>query len=91
MKGSKSLSVGGLSFKYTRRQPSAVGFIVSKRYGNAVSRNLFKRRCRALFHHLFIKHNAGIALIIKPNVANISYSQIECSLGILYEKTCIQT
>ena len=89
MKGSKSLSIGDLSFKYTRRQPSVVGFIVSKRYGNAVSRNLFKRRCRALFHNLFIKHNAGIALIIKPNMANLSYSQIEYSLGVLHEKICV--
>ena len=63
-----------------------VGFIVSKHYGNAVSRNLFKRRCRSVFQNKFICTSAEIALIIRPKRKNISFSDIEFSLGGLYEK-----
>ena len=89
MKKSKSLSIGDLSFKYTPHQDSAIGFIVSKHYGNAVERNLFKRRCRSLFYKIFIKPGASMAIIIRPNITNISYPNIEIAMESLYEKICV--
>ena len=89
MKKSKSLSIGDLSFKYVPRHPSAIGFIVSKQYGNAVVRNLFKRRCRSLFYKIFIKPDADMAIIIHPKTKNISYLNIEIALEGLYEKLCV--
>ena len=89
MKKSKSLSIGDLSFKYAPRHSSAIGFVVSKRYGNAVVRNLFKRRCRSLFYKIFIKSDAEMAIIIYPKTKNISYQTIEIALKGLYEKVCV--
>ena len=89
MKKSKSLSIGDLSFKYVPHNPPAIGFIVSKHYGNAVARNLFKRRCRSLFYNTFIKLGANMAVIIRPNTQNVSYPNIVFALGSLYEKICV--
>ena len=89
MKKSKSLSIGDLSFKYAPHRPSAVGFIVSKHYGNAVSRNLFKRRCRSLFQNTFVKYESNMAVIIRPNTKNVPYPNIEFALENLYEKICV--
>lgn len=89
MKKSKSLSIGDLSFKYAPHHSAAIGFIVSKRYGNAVVRNLFKRRCRSLFYKIFIAPDAEIAIIIHPKTKNISYVNIESALEGLYAKVCV--
>jgi ribonuclease P protein component len=88
MKVSKSLLVGDLSFNYTSRSQPALGLIVSRRYGNSVSRNLFKRRCRSIFRNRFINKGALVALIIRPNKQNISFMDIDAALGGVYEKIC---
>ena len=89
MKISKSLSVGDLSFKYAPRHPPAISFIVSRRYGNAVARNLFKRRCRALFQNKFIQSGSSVALIVRPNKKEISFSDINFAFKGLCEKVCV--
>ena len=86
MKVSKSLVVGDLSFKYISKSKPSLGFAVSKHYGNSVSRNLFKRRCRALFKSVFINRGAAVALIVRPNKQNISFIDMNAAFGKLYEK-----
>jgi len=65
-----------------------MGLIVSKYYGNSVSRNLFKRRCRFLFRTMFINRGANVALIVRPNKQNISFMDIRTSFRGLYEQIC---
>tara|TARA_B100000315_G_C14185574_1_gene410947 strand:- start:99 stop:407 length:309 start_codon:yes stop_codon:yes gene_type:complete len=86
---SKSLVVGDLSFRYASLCRPALGLIVSKHYGNAVARNLFKRRCRALFRIRLINSGVDISLIIRPKKQNISFFDLEASFGGLYEKIFI--
>ena len=45
---SKSLLVRDLLFYYQKNK-AGISFIVNRKKGNAVLRNLFKRRCRALY------------------------------------------
>ena len=80
--------IGDLSFKYTSRSQPALGLSVAKYYGNSASRNLFKRRCRALFKSVFISRGAMIALIVRPNKQNISFIDMNAAFGKLYEKIC---
>ena len=86
MKISKSLLVGDLSFKYAQHSRNSIGLIVSKRYGNAVSRNLFKRRCRVLFMKNFIQQKTSIALIVRPKKQNISFKDMDSAFKELYEQ-----
>ncbi len=86
MKISKSLLVGDLSFMYLYRSQPALGFIVSKYYGNSVERNLFKRRCRMLFITRFVNRGAIVTLIVCPKKQNISLKDLDFAFGGLYEK-----
>jgi len=86
MNVSKSLVIGDLSFKYTSAPRPSLGLAVSKHYGNSVARNLFKRRCRAIFRNKFINKNALVALIVRPIKQNISFQDMDVALGELYEK-----
>ncbi len=82
---SKSLRVGDLLFKYKKDVNPKLGLIVSRKYGNAVHRNLFKRRCRAQFRTL-IKNGFINTLIITPNKQNIARSAISASFYKLAER-----
>jgi len=51
--------------------------MVNKKYGNAPSRNLFKRRSRALFSELTEQYSSlNIGLMIKPLKQNISFQDL---------------
>ena len=82
---SKSLRVGDLLFKYKKVVDPKLGLVVSRKYGNAVYRNLFKRRCRAQFQTL-IKNGFTNTLIITPNKQNITCSAISASFNKLTEQ-----
>ena len=86
MKISKSLLVRDLSFKYTFKTKAGLGLIVSKDYGNSVSRNLFKRRCRSIFRIMLINRGINIALIVHPNKQNMSFLDIDAAFRWLCEK-----
>ena len=79
---SKSLRVGDLLFKYKKAVDPKLGLIVSRKYGNAVYRNLFKRRCRAQFQVL-IKSGFLNTLIITPKKRNITWAEINTSFDKL--------
>ena len=81
---SKSLRVGDLLFKYKKDANPKLGLIVSRRYGNAVYRNLFKRRCRAQFQVL-IENGFSNTLIITPQKKNITWAEINTSFCKLIE------
>ena len=76
MKVAKSLSCGDLSFKYAAGFDSGLGLIVSKKYGNAVQRNLFKRRCRSAYKTILMNSGVDIALIVRPKKQNINNKSI---------------
>ena len=60
-----------------------IGFIVSRKYGNAVERNVFKRRCRHIFYEL-IKNGFAYSIIIKPKTKNINWNTITHSFGNMH-------
>ena len=81
---SKSLSTKDLLFRYTSNKIPKLGFIVSRKYGNSVQRNLFKRRCRYAFYKL-IKKDFAYSIIIKPKTKNIKWNTIKKTFEIIYE------
>ena len=62
-----------------------LGFIVSRKYGNSVQRNLFKRRCRYAFYEL-IKIGFTYSIIIKPKSNKIKWNTINKSFELIHEK-----
>ena len=83
---SESLTTKDLLFNYTSDETPKLGFTVSKKYGNSVQRNLFKRRCRYAFYKL-IKGGFNYSIIIKPKNKNITWNTINEAFGDLYKKT----
>lgn len=59
-----------------------VGFVVSKAVGNAVSRNLVKRRLRALVHARLSSMPESASLVVRalPASATASFATIEADL-----------
>ena len=70
----KSLVIGDLLFRYRFENNANLGLIVSKKYGNAVNRNLFKRRCRSLFYKFFIKKD--VVLVVQPLKSTVSWNTL---------------
>ena len=62
-------------FNYSPQNHSSLYFIVSTKYGNAVKRNLFKRRVKSLFKKFFHDDN-NMGLVVKPLKSNIQYSEL---------------
>ncbi len=79
---SKSLLIQEIRYYYLKDQNPKLGFIVSRKYGNSVERNLFKRRCRHIFYEL-IKNGFPYSIIIKPKAQNIDWNIIKSSLESL--------
>tara|TARA_Y100000758_G_scaffold95740_1_gene66110 strand:+ start:180 stop:485 length:306 start_codon:yes stop_codon:yes gene_type:complete len=82
----QSLLVKDILFYYIDNQNPQLGFIVSKKYGNSVQRNLFKRRCRYAFYKL-IKNEFAYSIIIQPKIKNINWETINKAFELIYEKT----
>ncbi len=72
-------------YYYVKDESPKIGFIVSRKYGNSVKRNLFKRRCRNIFFEL-IKNNFNYSIIVQPKTKNINWKIIKQSFEIIYEK-----
>jgi ribonuclease P protein component len=66
-------------------QPSIFGFIVSKAVGNAVTRNLVKRRLREIAVHSLRAYPQGLSVVVRalPAAANADF----CALSNDYRKT----
>ena len=85
---SKSLQAGDLLFKYKKGSSTPkLGLIVSKKYGNAVKRNLLKRHCRSAFKNIVFSNNSFVfSIIVRPLSKNICYKSILNSFFALNEK-----
>ncbi|MDY0075475.1 MAG: ribonuclease P protein component [Acholeplasmataceae bacterium] len=62
---------------------------IGKKYGNAVARNLAKRRIRMIIHdhkNEFIKSKCFV-IVIKPSVATLSYQDMKQKLDTLFKKS----
>lgn len=59
-------------------EPSRIGFIVSKSVGNAVARNLVKRRLREAGAISLREHRAGFAIVVRalPASATASWQEL---------------
>jgi ribonuclease P protein component len=59
-------------------EPSRIGFIVSKAVGNAVTRNLVKRRLREAGALSLKRHGTGLAVVVRalPAAATASWDQL---------------
>jgi len=86
LRASKSLCFGDLSFKYTKSKGPEIGFIVSKKYGNATERCLFKRRCRFVFKSIMVDNNISYTVIVQPNVPGVTFMAIQESFNSIYDK-----
>ena len=86
MKTAKSFTTEDLSFKYLLDEDPHLGFSVSAKYGCAVQRNLFKRRCRSLFMRILVDAGLPLSLIVRPKSKDISYQSIVSSFSAVYEK-----
>jgi ribonuclease P protein component len=75
---SKSLLVRDLLFYYQKNQYNGIAFIVSRKLGNAVVRNKFKRRCRFLFLNTQKNKAEQLQIVVRPKKKLINnYSWIE--------------
>ena len=63
-----------------------MGLIVSKRYGSAIERNLFKRRCRSAFKSIVVDNNMGCAVVVRPKGSGLSFRAIQESFNSMYDK-----
>ena len=76
-----------LVFKYVNTAAPYLHFLVGKKYGNAVQRNLFKRRARLLYHSLSKKLSPTVlGISVYPMKNNISYAELKSCFKILEKK-----
>ena len=59
---------------------SRVGFSVSKRVGNAVTRNFVKRRMRHALAEMNIADGWDVVVTAKPQATGVSYAALDAAL-----------
>jgi ribonuclease P protein component len=67
-------------------EPTRFGFIVAKTVGNAVTRNLMRRRLRSVGRDVLANHSTGLDVVIRalPGSPEVSWATLheEISAGI---------
>ena len=76
-------SYGDIKFTYRLNFRHSVGFTVSKKYGNAVNRNLLKRRCRHAYDMLFVGQLFNCSIVVSPTSSGLSYKKINIAFMLL--------
>tara|TARA_B100002052_G_scaffold6694_1_gene5792 strand:+ start:21324 stop:21641 length:318 start_codon:yes stop_codon:yes gene_type:complete len=85
----KSLQIRDLLFYYQKSENSAISFIINRNKGNAVTRNLFKRRCRSLFNSTFKQKLSNVQIIVRPKSDlknNYAWKELKLSFEEFYSK-----
>lgn len=69
-----------------------IALSVGRKFGNAVSRNLIKRRIRATLHpYLKQLKNVDLLFVIKPTSNKLNFNDIQLLVTKLLKKSCIIT
>jgi len=93
MKG-KRLSVDGLSLFYTRNEKGnfRVGISVSKKLGNAVTRNRLRRRIRNCVMKTLQDHTLGFDLVFvaRRELIAAEYGQIQKTVETILKRTALR-
>lgn len=77
LKSGKKLTMNGISL-YVARGSGKVGFITTRGFKNAVSRNRAKRRVRGAFEsEEFYIDNYDLLFVIKPEVLDFDFRRIK--------------
>ena len=63
-----------ISIRNSKSDTSRFGFVVSKAVGNAVARNLVKRRLREIAAEVITEFPKGLDVVIRPNSASSAAS-----------------
>lgn len=68
--------------------PTTIGFVVSRAVGNAVVRNLVKRRLRAASREFLIANPYGWQLVVraKPSADSVDYARMKSDLDLAVER-----
>jgi len=76
-----------LVFRYVDSKESFLHFFVGRKYGNAIKRNLFKRRSRFLYSKLFKKLDIlSLGISVYPLKKNISFPELKSCFNLLENK-----
>ena len=92
-KGSKVVNQSFVVYHQPKEGDEArIGISVSKKLGNAVHRNLYKRQVRMMCHELvdFKNTNYDMVLIIRFNYSSLSYEENKNNLEKLLIKAKIK-
>ena len=76
---------------FTRRaghEPARFGFVVAKTVGNAVTRNLMRRRLRSIGHELVANGYASTDVVVRalPGSEKLSWSSLHEEITTVIEK-----
>ena len=83
----KSASCRDLGLLAAKGRGLQVGFSVSKKVGNAVTRNKVKRRLRECFRpHLGDVKNGLYVIVARPSAANATFAQLQRQVEELLRK-----
>lgn len=73
----------------TKHRPLKIGFSISKKIGKAHTRNLIKRRLRAIVRELVptLPNNYNIVFIAKAGVTNITFAELRSEVNLVISKS----
>lgn len=87
----KAVHTAHLTLVYlpTKYRPLKVGFSVAKKIGKAHTRNLIKRRLRAIMRDMVstLANDYNVVIIAKAGIENMTFENLKTEMGILVHKS----